>query len=1480
MHKSDPSRPASLDDGTPTRVRRAFLTVALALFLGSVLTAPAVADEEGTGDAAFDKFAEWNAALRDYEDAADQASAAKDALDAATRARDEASSKVEEARRNLDSRLDAERSLPPGSSRTERLQARSDVDAARNAANSAQSELDDANAALEEAEQAHREAEAEAEALRAKAERLNREFQELKAQQDEALASEGSDSEGGDSAIGSGAPPPDPEIAGTGPQGGGTAGADGGVDPGLSELVQRSSSALAEARNALEAMAAALNACDAEAFVAARQRVQGALGVLAQTADLAFLDLSAAIASSGAGDPRLPDLAAAAHAAMNQIAGAWKSMEQLWAERCGAGAVCAAPPAAAAGGFPAGGGGSAAPPHRPAPLDPRPRDPDTPDPSAGGGGPRPPRPPAGGGSPGGGGGRPAQGTAGGTSAGKGGAPPCPDTPELAYYRSWLADIEQQIAEREAALEDPGAGDATRSTAADQLGESLYPTRAYLERQLSEESAKACARAAALAADEAEQGARLQAQLAAPSPGEEFDRNMLIRQLQNLKNAADELQTRAQQMQESLEALQGRIGAIDAEIAELQASGGGEDRIRELTQVRNGLARNLQSRQQAYRAELAQLVAVYQLHLWIVSPQAFAQSEIERIVEYKNLRDELVRTQEARQVSDAAFQQAFDEMATAIAEAERAGNTALAEQLRQQLTNMRAGKQDWDRYSTSKEARLAREVGNLEIRNGLDGVGPGIYGDTAFVELWNKYGFEGDPFGAVMTDDDKAYLTQKILEYADGARGRQPDDDRAFVVRFAEEIGREFVRNLDPRVQVAKARAFALGTVEGTTEGVVGFARLVLGAGDVVLESGALLFGFDDGGIFGTDALETLNGVLGQATPGGLVDATIAAGKVIDDTLMQIQRSSDPGVAGARLGGRIFGNLVVADAALAPVVSRGAQATQGMVTGIATRVEDGIALIRGVDRTTDAARAASAAATTADAVADAARAAAAAETGTASASTGARRGASQTAPVTTRVPDGAPFDPSPTHKPNSDLSFVNGAGEQVSVQTGPRLGKPGSGSTAYLHGEDATKVVRVTKKGGMEGASELDEFGRRAVEEVQTQTDAIRVADRYEIHDIDPSQGADFTKVEVNERLMQGTAGDVIAGQGGQMTSGQARAFDRATRELNDRGYAWLDNHKGNYTFERLPGEDNWRVVVIDPGGIVPMKAGNGRTAAQNARSVQGRINDPDPEFVEAVNLVGDTHLRDHFAFDQFNSIRDEFKDLFDLDALGVNSIDAIKFRPDGVVNYPEIGQLFRGSADQLTDAARGAAGAGPAGAGGASAPGISVGAATRSSSAGAPTTSGGARASQTSGTGRAGVSVPDLQVPMTGAGVAGGAYNLLTGGVGQGPFSAMTNPSLMCWSRLYVPIVTPFGMWVIPFDTYDPAFFERASQTNSRVLFVEQNKEFEPQGTRAERGDERFVTAAGPAARRRRVRPRTRPRRHGQGPVSRSRVAQRGMGAA
>jgi hypothetical protein len=83
---------------------------------------------------------------------------------------------------------------------------------------------------------------------------------------------------------------------------------------------------------------------------------------------------------------------------------------------------------------------------------------------------------------------------------------------------------------------------------------------------------------------------------------------------------------------------------------------------------------------------------------------------------------------------------------------------------------------------------------------------------------------------------------------------------------------------------------------------------------------------------------------------------------------------------------------------------------------------------------------------------------------------------------------------------------------------------------------------------------------------------------------------------------------------------------------------------------------------------------------------------------------------------------------------------------------------------------------------------------------------------------------PRDQVRLTGAGVVGTvAHGVLAGG--SGPFTIMTQPHLMCWSRLYSPIATPWGVWLLPFDTFDPAFFRNVPAKDNTIVLVEPNNE-------------------------------------------------------
>jgi hypothetical protein len=266
--------------------------------------------------------------------------------------------------------------------------------------------------------------------------------------------------------------------------------------------------------------------------------------------------------------------------------------------------------------------------------------------------------------------------------------------------------------------------------------------------------------------------------------------------------------------------------------------------------------------------------------------------------------------------------------------------------------------------------------------------------------------------------------------------------------------------------------------------------------------------------------------------------------------------------------------------------------------------------------------------------------------------------------------------SPAVGPKSDLHFTAQDGRKVTLKTDEQLGS-GSTSTAYVNADDPTRVIRVTKVGGdVAEAVKLDRFGREAMGE----SDTLRVVKRYEAYSVENTPGSPLNNkaIEVNERMFQGTAKDVLAGQGGSMTTGQARAFDQATRELNEKGLAWLDNHHRNYTFEKLPGEDHWRVVVMDTGGIVPMKGSTLAEKAENARAIQSRINNPVDGFKESMKFAehAEEHIKMGVLAEERGLILRDHGHKIDVEAMGLTSPGQVAFNPGGVLKYEEAQKLF------------------------------------------------------------------------------------------------------------------------------------------------------------------------------------------------------------
>ena len=124
---------------------------------------------------------------------------------------------------------------------------------------------------------------------------------------------------------------------------------------------------------------------------------------------------------------------------------------------------------------------------------------------------------------------------------------------------------------------------------------------------------------------------------------------------------------------------------------------------------------------------------------------------------------------------------------------------------------------------------------------------------------------------------------------------------------------------------------------------------------------------------------------------------------------------------------------------------------------------------------------------------------------------------------------------------------------------------------------------------------------------------------------------------------------------------------------------WLDNKPDNYTFEPIPGgeEGALRVVVMDPGGIVPVRRDLGDPASL-ARDIQMHVNSPLSEANSAA--FRDTYHR--FRNSDYRKalikglITDEFGSSVNLAPFGVESFGNLQFNPLGVSNFPKARQLF------------------------------------------------------------------------------------------------------------------------------------------------------------------------------------------------------------
>ncbi|GAB3376257.1 hypothetical protein NCG89_11705 [Spongiibacter taiwanensis] len=193
---------------------------------------------------------------------------------------------------------------------------------------------------------------------------------------------------------------------------------------------------------------------------------------------------------------------------------------------------------------------------------------------------------------------------------------------------------------------------------------------------------------------------------------------------------------------------------------------------------------------------------------------------------------------------------------------------------------------------------------------------------------------------------------------------------------------------------------------------------------------------------------------------------------------------------------------------------------------------------------------------------------------------------------------------------SQLTLVDANGNTTVLDN-----KLGAGSSSAAYKLPDGRVLKVTKGG--EGA--LDDFGYDVIRNIDPDGKVIEVPSLHSRQTINSDTVYNFgdaadPKFEdlkgggvrvVDEAPRSYRDSPELHGPDGGMTPAQLDAYHKGMEALNSKGYVWLDNKADNYTFAENP-DGSLRLVVVDPGGIVPMKGMD----ADAARRMQNAIDDP------------------------------------------------------------------------------------------------------------------------------------------------------------------------------------------------------------------------------------------------------------------------------
>ncbi|GMR14903.1 MAG: hypothetical protein BMS9Abin30_0515 [Gammaproteobacteria bacterium] len=261
--------------------------------------------------------------------------------------------------------------------------------------------------------------------------------------------------------------------------------------------------------------------------------------------------------------------------------------------------------------------------------------------------------------------------------------------------------------------------------------------------------------------------------------------------------------------------------------------------------------------------------------------------------------------------------------------------------------------------------------------------------------------------------------------------------------------------------------------------------------------------------------------------------------------------------------------------------------------------------------------------------------------------------------------------------NGHVRFMT-ATEIEELPLGDRLGG-GYTSEVFAHADDAENLaIRITYLRENAPAAALDQVGDNMLRtRVRSEhVRPVRVDRSYDVVLSDVGQ-PEITRVMVVERVPE-TAQQTIARQGGRMSVAQMMAYEGALRDLNRAGLVWLDNKWDNFGFVPLnDGSGRVQVVVMDTGGVVPIRANaglaDGLSAADIARQIQLRVNG---DFATQMPEFAKIGRKDFRTAVRRDAIMDDFGETFDYEAMGISGPDQLLFNPKSGEDFDYVAPLF------------------------------------------------------------------------------------------------------------------------------------------------------------------------------------------------------------